>query len=126
MERLITAIAALGLLAACAKTTIEVSYDDGNGKVITASYSSGKDIAAPSFELVRDEQGRVQSIRLSAENADASTPQAAYNQAIGSVVEGAVRGALGAAGRAVPGASYTPADLQRLQALIWYVNGRTL
>jgi hypothetical protein len=128
MARLMALSAAASLLTACAETSIQVSYDDGAGKVITASYRSTKDVAAPSFTVERDEQGRVQRIVLSAENADASTPQAAYNAAIGTVVEGAVRGAIGAAGRAVPGVSYEmparyqPADLHEVETLLRQVH----
>ncbi len=112
------------MLSGCAYTSVEVAYDDGGGKKVTASYVSTKDVAAPAFDLVRDEQGRVQRIQMSADGSLASPVNAQTADMLGKVTEGAVRGAVTAA-RPGP-VSHDPTTLDGLNRYIQDVLGGSL
>ncbi|MGE0854242.1 MAG: hypothetical protein AB7O44_32330 [Hyphomicrobiaceae bacterium] len=115
---LLVFLAAILLLAGCAETRVNVEVAKPDGSRIVASYSSTKDIAAPAFLFERDPQtGEIQRIILQADGAIGSTVNAQTNELVGSIVEGAVRGAAGAIS---PMSMRSPASYDEVQAL-WSV-----
>lgn len=129
---LIAVLVVLFTLAGCAFTDFDVTYANPDGSQVTASYTSTKDIAAPTFVFERDpETGRVTRVVVGAESSLASPVIDAQGNALeklGAAVGAGVGAAVrqGVTSGLAPSSFDRGAEERRIEQMIWDVNSKSL